>query len=366
MTAMTAPGGMTSRSSRWAVVAGAVALTVGSIGAGGAWAQDSTPPGFSDGSWVGEVHYRGVLSGADVSATGQFDTATFTVDWAGGVPTGVFDASGHGDSTVGGGEGTGSLDIVYHGSITGSPTAPAVAGESAAISGSVTVNGITVPISLDLGAADLGPFPLDVLAANCDTVSGDLTTVIAMANAQLGGAATLTAMVGSWVAVRQGATDPAGGTDVLMTLIADADAVADSAAAGTLDRAGLVDVVYRAEQFANATNRNAACGAGETAVISTAITSIVQRMLDTMLANPAGFAPTDWGDVVRAAVASGVVGAGSGPSGADYVTQLAGVLESLLADPSIDLVGAISVMWAAQSLGLADIAQSARDLIDTL
>lgn len=57
---------------------------------------------------------------------------------------------------------------------------------------------------------------------------------------------------------------------------------------------------------------------------------MVTRILDTMIATSGQFAAEHWQYAALAAAASGVIGSGSGASGAGYVGQMVPILEALL------------------------------------
>ncbi|MEO1056906.1 MAG: hypothetical protein AAFY28_08340, partial [Actinomycetota bacterium] len=197
---------------------------------------DPTAPGFSDGRWLGTVHYRASLTGDNVQASTQLSSGTFEVVWSGGAPSGTLSASGTGTVRLTEPAGQGQLTLDYLGSFGGLPDAPLVEGQSLAASGSVTVDGLTVPVSFTLGPGEIGTAPLDIVAASCTLVSGNFESAIADANAALAGTATVTPQVAFWSASRAPESDLTADQQAeLADMLAAADAFDAAVATGSFN-----------------------------------------------------------------------------------------------------------------------------------
>src|SRR5690606_21355796 len=112
-------------------------------------------------------------------------------------------------------------------------------------------------------------------------------------------------------------------------LLAEADVVEQDIAAGSFDGPSLQALLLRAEQFSYSLARGADCGRPAGAYAH-ALSGMVTRILDAMIATSGEFDPLDWLFAVHAAAASGVIGPGSGATGAGYVGQLVPILQALV------------------------------------
>lgn len=293
-------------------------------------AQEDPPPGFSDGHWQGTVRWQATLTGSGLVAEGLAD-GSFEVQWSAGQPSGVVIGSGSGSSTV---DDIGGATLVYDfsASFAGAPDAPSLVGEHFSVSGIATVEGLgAVPVDFTFGRGELGTVPLDVRAASCTTVSGDFQSHIAAISDQVASVGVLSAPVAFWTAVRTG--DGTALSDeqleTMNELLAEADIVEQGIAAGSFDGAKLLELLTRAEQFSYSLTRGAECGRPAGA-FSHVLSGMVARILDAMIATSGQFDAEDWHVAVLAAVASGVIGPGSGAKGAGYVAQLVPILQALL------------------------------------
>lgn len=291
-------------------------------------AQEPPPPGFSDGHWQGTVRWQATLSGSSVEAEGLAN-GSFEVQWTAGEPTGVLVATGTGSSSVDGGGAMLTFDLSA--SFSGTANTPILVGDHLSVSGIASAEGLTIPVDFTLGPGELGTIPLDVRAASCTTVSGDFQSHIAAISDQVASVGVLSAPVAFWTAVRTG--DGTALSDeqleTMNELLAEADIVEQGIAAGSFDGAKLLELLTRAEQFSYSLTRGAECGRPAGA-FSHVLSGMVARILDAMIATSGQFDAEDWHVAVLAAVASGVIGPGSGAKGAGYVAQLVPILQALL------------------------------------
>ena len=345
------------RSVAFAVTAAAVAVAAAS---GPALAQPGEAPlGFADGHWSGVAHWQATLTGDGVVANGLAD-GTFEVQWIGGTPSGALLASGSGSSVVDGG--SAALTMQFVASFAGTPSVPLLQGDSLSVSGTATAQGIAVPVDLTIGADELGIVPLDVRAASCTVISGDFASHVGNVSDQLAGVGTLSAPVAFWSAVRtgDGALLDEIQLETLTELLAAGDAMEQAVHAGTFDSAGLYEVLRRAEQFSYSLARGDDCGR-PAGTYAHALSGMVARILEAMIANSGAFDAWDWQAVVLAAAASGLLGPAAGPTGAQYLTQLIPIIEALidLAAAAGDVPALTVLAMTALTMGAADLAAAA-------
>lgn len=324
-------------------------------------AQEDPPPGFSDGHWQGTVRWQATLTGSGLVAEGLAD-GSFEVQWSAGQPSGVVIGSGSGSSTV---DDIGGATLVYDfsASFAGAPDAPSLVGEHFSVSGIATVEGLgAVPVDFTFGRGELGTVPLDVRAASCTTISGDFASHIANASATVASVGVFSAPIAFWTAVRTG--DGAGLADeqlaTMNELLAEADAIEQGILAGSFDADELAALLIRAQQFSYSLTRGADCGRPASAYAH-ALSGMVTRILDAMLASPGQFETREWVFAVYAAAASGVIGPGSGAKGAGYVAQIVPILQALvdLEFADGDTADLLRIVIAAQTLGDDDLLSDA-------
>lgn len=346
---------------RAALVVAAGVLAVPAIAA---HAAPPEPPGFSSGRWVGAVHYRATISDNEgFSAVGQFDNGRFDVEWLDGSPSGAFETTGTMTITIPG-AGTGEVRIGVLGEMIGPPTEPHVDPSSVSMRGSISVSGVSVPLDFDFGSIELDAFPLDILRASCNTVSGDFSEMIRVGNEQMRGRADLSASVARWSAVR--VPHDADGdlfADEMADLLTFADAMVAGIEAGAPDFAGIDRLVARAQTLAQSIERNAGCDAEGASWSSSVLGGMFDRLIGAMLDSERAFSIGDWHSVVIAAVGSGTLGPGSGPAGERYAAEILEYL-SLRLDGwrSLDELFAIHSM--ATMLGDSDLARRAAAEVD--
>ncbi len=285
--------------------------------------------GFSDGTWIGAISYSTDISLPGSSATGGLSSGSFVVTWSGGSPEGTFEGSGSTDIEFDDGA-SGSIETVVVGEISGSPTAPEIAFTSFVSTGSITTDGITIPIDLTLGPGETPNTPLDVTFSTCGHVSGNLDSAEAIAQgnaAQAGG--TFAAQNASWSATKvdyasEGAPD--GRVEDLGLLMLEGHNMADEIEAGNFPGPGFSDVLQRAQNFAASSSWNDACGQGDGSY-GTIITDVMSRILTAMAANPLTFTADEWSQAINAGIASGSLGPGSGADGTQLRSDLIAALE---------------------------------------
>ncbi len=259
-----------------------------------------------------------------------------------------------------------SLDFVGNGGVEGTSAEPVLRADSVHISGTAASQGIEVPISLDVGAGELTPIPLEIYTVTCEQVTGDFVQNVADAVAAAGGTGSY---FGRWVALRGDDPSSAGVLDAYETLVADAEHIVNAAKSGQpIDPIALLDALDRAEQFAASIPINTACRNIEPEheqIFSLAISVLIADLIEAVLAAPAGVNLTVLQDVVAAGIRTGVLSANAPPdSSAEALSiQLQAEFETRLATalgPPVDADALQQIMLTALSMGWTSTADKAK------
>jgi len=310
------PRGHTVRLLMTLGLAGAVAASASTVRAG---ADD--PPRFADGSWKGTMVWAGKVALPSASASGGSD-GQFDVTFAGGLPSGTFSFTGNGQGSSA--TATATLSITVNGSVEGTADSPQLVGSSGSISGTAYTSGFEVPIDIPL-AGSLGSAELTITHADCDMVTGNFypqVDALAEQVAAMGG--SLDISEAKWFAKRagsEGATD-ADQLQVADQLVTDGLAIVTAIDLGTFDAAALEDLLHRANQFALSIEHNADCGIGDEGHFSSVVAGVVTDVLNAMLDHPDSFTAAQFQWATIAGLGAGVLGSGSGASGAELRTKL--------------------------------------------
>lgn len=325
---------------------------VGTVAASASTVRAGTdePPRFADGSWKGTMVWVGSVALPSAAASGGSD-GQFDATFAGGLPSGSFSFTGTGQgssSSV-----TATLSITVHGSIEGTAEAPLLVGSSGSMSGTAYSSGIEVPIDVPL-AGSLGSAPLTIVHADCDMVTGNFSAQIDTLAEQVGSmGGSLDISEAKWFAKRSG-TDGATDADQLQVanqLVTDGMAIVASIELGTFDAAALQDLLHRSANFAASIEHNADCGIGDEGHFSSVVAGVVTDVLNAMLDRADSFTAAQFQSATVAGLAAGVLGSGSGESGAQLRTKLLDAflvkLTQAIADGDQDAMFAVAVAAGA-------------------
>lgn len=298
---------------RWSVIlalalAGALAgSVVGSVPASGG---QKTAPRFTDGAWTGDVIYAvSATFPGNVAAQAVLETAIFDLQVTGGSVSGVLHGTGEGMAFAGADAGT--VLISFDADVSGDAGGPLLTPTRFAMSGTAIVQGISVPIDVNLDAAAGPTAILEISKASCDAASGSFEQQVAAMIASAGG--TPTSLSAYWFATRQ--SESSGSvSDALAELTTAASEILQSFQQdGVFDPAALFQLVKSAESFSANLKKNTACGLVEDPnTFSTAITGVVTQML-TLAFGPYAdkFTPAQLADLIYAGIATGALGSGA-------------------------------------------------------
>jgi hypothetical protein len=292
------------------------------------------PSGFSDGEWKGGMVWDASVQFPDAYGSGD-STGKFTMQLTGGVPTGTFDylvPSATGETT----DATAELKVQASGVVGGTADEVSLIASSAAVTGTVIVEGFSDPFPVDfaLGAGELEPLPLDVVSISCSTASGVFTTFATELGAVVTGAGgALSVQQAKWWATRVG---NAGATTedqylAINELVADGEALANAIDDGTFDATALEAVLRRAEEFSRGIARNKECEIETPGHFSTVIAVVVADILDRMANHEDAFDVYQFTTAIIAGVQSGAIGDSAGPGSQALTDKIGNVLASKFA-----------------------------------
>lgn len=351
---------------RCAVLSLAMAVAV-LVPAGVAPGGGPNAPRFTDGKWSGTIVYSAAVNfGSGVTAQGSFDLGTFELNIKGADVTGTFHVTGEGSAQIPGGSGT--LTAVADGTATGTGAAPVLDPQSASFNGSVSVAGVTVPVSFSFGPAELTDLPLAITSSTCEQVVGNFKQVLQ--NAIGGTGAEVTSLTANIFATRTGAAGDSN--EALADLMTKAQAVADAfVATGTLDGAALAEVVEEAEAFSSSLAKSSECGiVTQPGNFSLAITGIVRDMVELAFANAGNLTTDQFTDLLWWGTQVGAIGEGAIDQefSNQFLDDAQALFETRL-DAAItagDAAAITDIMIGAITMGWTDLAQDASNALDAL
>jgi hypothetical protein len=276
-------------------------------------AAPTTTAAFPPGVWKGSGAMTGAIStdGATAFAEGPW-IFRFTVEIAadGTVVDGSIEGSGTVSAVVSGGEGTFELSLA--GTLGGSSARVETSG-NLHMSGSVTAQGMNVPVELDFPA--MGGF--SATSSSCTVVTGDFAAEARDAQIDAGLATSVT---GPFTAVRVAAAGDnlaPGFEEEYVALVQRADALATM---DTPPAADVVALVEQSEAFYQSVYSSAPCPGGPTNLEpdQQPYTYFVRKLGEVLLkalANPAAYSADDIHAMGVAALQIGVIG-GAAPDAA--------------------------------------------------
>lgn len=333
----------------------------------GAEATGANGP-LADGRWAGTMAVGATIDfsqgGTGLIAVGS-GNGSFSMNLAGGTGTGDYvlgvssDASLEGDGVTGEAGAVGGITGTLHGTSTGPILQPVQANID--VTGSVTVNGYTVPInqSFQFGPTDLISSTLIITSSSCTVASG--TWAQEFASAIQAGGASLTRFQGSWAATYKGA-DPSATDAALNDIVARGEALLSSwLANGTFDAEALGTVLVDAEHFAISGPRNDACSATRKGQWASPLAGVVQRLLGA-LANSTSTTAEDLRFGVAAGLRTGNLPSIDDPIEGQLQTKASELLDLAIAGGSTTDIQLIAI--SADSLGWTDLSGRAADALD--
>jgi hypothetical protein len=276
----------------------------------------------------------------------------------GSITAGNYEASAVGEfvSELGpGASGMGTLTAA--GTITGASDEPIIENVTAAINGTVTVGGVSIPFMQDLGGDSM---TMTILSASCSVVIG---TVEPEVRARVEGTVGITSLSSRFVATRvseRGRTRAEDFGTEITSLIVEGDEVVADAADGSIDVTRFLDLLLRAERLAESLPRNARCTtASATGHLST-VASVVANLLEVIIENPDLFGATEVQVALEAAVRTGLAGPDGRP---DLIADMRDVVGDAIAEAAdaddgvaMSRLGAAAGMmgWTAEAGAVAE------------
>lgn len=268
------------------------------------FAPQPVEPGFSDGVWsavfvtsgpltIGEAHANTAISGAGlIVVTDGMLSGDYTV---------------HGSDIViaDGGSATGTM--TSSGTWGGTATEPGYIDGNTSIEGTVTVDGVTQPISFSFpSSGTLTTLP--IISATCTTVIADLETVANNMFAEVGVSSSL---YGSFVAIRlldalPGDEPPDYADEALALHLDGLLFYADVVSTGEVAYADLDALLTRAEDFYERMERAAECDVADADAWLGLMAGMVQDLLQLALDHPELFDDMDMLRLVSAGLRMGL------------------------------------------------------------
>jgi hypothetical protein len=305
---------------------------------------------FPDGDWQGVMVYSATLAIDTASVAGTGD-GSFSLTAAGGdITAGTFGFTATSEVAFEGGSGTATVSA-DRGTIAGPAGAPLLSPGALRITGTVSVQGITVPIDTVVPEADTSSLVLSIDAVGCDRVSGDMSQEITEQFEGLG--VGVPQLLFRWSAIRAGADGAV--TDALSGIVDAGDKLVVAALRGDLDPAALSDLLGEAEELAADLPSSGSCSAE---VFSTPASGAVADLLAALVAEPGRASAGQLWGAINAGVRAGVLHEGS-PLALQVAEALAarleaatGAGEAYLVHLSARLLGADAL--AAEALDVAE------------
>lgn len=328
-----------------------------------AWAQRGVA--FPDGTWKGSAVFTGSIAKQGVFATGSAEI-TFTLKVNDGeVSGGVLKMSGSGRSRVPGG-GRANLKVSGGLSLGGTAGRVTVSGQLS-FSGTATAQGFTVPVDITFPAS--GGF--SPVTASCAQATGDLATETRDAHRQFGFSTTVQA---KFVAVRVADADAADVVEEYKDLVEDIhEAIAQAKGAGgtppTVDQ--LTELASRVAGLHNAIVGLKGCGdtpeGFEKGLASPFFSDLFRQLCLLLLERADQLTVTQLITLAYLAHETGAMGKTSPDVQAgqdtedEFALALNAKLDFAIEDGDTDAI--LSILTAAQQLGLDDLAAKAKSAL---
>ncbi|MCU1394165.1 MAG: hypothetical protein JWM34_2593 [Ilumatobacteraceae bacterium] len=323
-----------------------------------------------DGHWAGTMAVGATIDfsqgGTGLIAVGS-GNGTFNLALAGGTGSGDYVLGASSDATLEGDAATGDVQAVgaINGTLEGTSTGPILqpAQGQFDVTGSVTVNGYTVPIdqSLTFGPEDLVSSVLVITSSSCTLASG--TWAQEFKDAAQAAGVSVSRFQGSWSATYTGAdtgaTDQAladideRGEKIISTWLAD----------GTFDADALEQVLIDAEHYAVSGPRNDACSSVRRGDWASPLAGTVQRLLGA-LANSSSTTAEDLRAGVSAGLRTGNLPSIDDPIEGQLQAKAQSLLDTAIASGAKTDIQLIAI--SADSLGWTDISDAAATALEGL
>ncbi len=326
--------------------------------------RDGPRLGFADGEWIGDMvaGFGFTVDGGGVGGSNGSGVFSLSVD-GGSVTAGSYEASATGSFESPAGPGASAVGTLSAaGTITGAADEPIIENVTAHIDGTITVGGVSIPLSQDAGGDSMA---ITILSATCSVVVG---TVEPEVRARVEGTVGITDLSSRFVATRQSASGRERAEDFsteIVSLIVEGDEVVADAADGTIDVSRFLDLLHRSERLAESIPRNARCTTASATDHLATVASVVANLLEVIIANPDAFGAVEVQVALEAAVRSGL----AGPSGRpDLLADMRDVLGDKIAaaadagdDVSMPRLGAAAstMGWEAEAAAAAEYLASA-------
>ncbi len=302
------------------------------------------------------------VDGGGVGGSNGSGVFSLSVD-GGTVTAGSYEASATGSFESPAGPGASAVGtLTAAGTITGAADEPIIENVTAHLEGTVTVGGVSIPLSQDAGGDSM---VITILSATCSVVIG---TVEPEVRARVEGTVGITDLSSRFVATRQSASGRERSEDFsteIVSLIVEGDEVVADAADGSIDVGRFLDLLHRSERLAESIPRNARCTTATATDHLATVASVVANLLEVIIANPDAFGAVEVQVALEAAVRSGL----AGPSGRpDLLGDMRDVLGDKIAaaadagdDVSMPRLGAAAstMGWEAEAAAAAEYLASA-------
>ena len=327
--------------------------------------NDSEPPAFSDGEWVGNfsMYTSSTVSVMKMKTSYHGEMGLISSN---GQVNGEWTLSGM--STYSG-DITGVAVFDGGGKVSGSSAEPVISTKSLVAHMDVSVGGVQTQQEVDMGGG--GNMSLKLVSATCSQVVADIEAPVMGGYDQAGMKASVN---GSFVAVRVGDLKGANATDYqkqVGDLLDETEALKQEAIDNNgIDFAALNKLVSKAENLNTAIKKNAACGKGGGKQFLTVITGSINSLAEFALANPQLFTTEELSRLVTAALSVGAMGSGAvnAQKAADLLTKFTQEFSNRLTDAqgAKNCTDATQIKVTALILNNAALKQQAESVISAV
>lgn len=311
-------------------------------------------PAFTDGVWMAYMASSGTVGVGEASGD-RVMAGSGMISVADGLLSGEYSVSGSYNFTAPEGA-SGSSTSTTTGAWGGTAAEPGFIDGNTHIEGTVTVNGVTQPMSFDFpSTGTLTVIP--IISATCTVVVGDLDYVENTALSEAGASPNLH---GTFVAVRlvdamPGDEPPSGWNEALDLNIEGLTFWANAVSSGEVNYAELDSLLTRAEDLYERLERAAACGIGNEGSWLGLLSAMVFQLLQAAVDNPGLFDNMELLRLISAGVRMGLIGSGAA-AGADLTELQAKLADDITsraeeAEEERDCDGAIALALAGALVG---------------